>query len=109
MSYRGTIENKAAYMYKILGSRDSGWTSTSAFGDTCQYLDTSQALMNTPTTGQTLYLRSSSINDAAAGTGVRTVRIVYLDSSGNQQVRTDTINGTTVVDIGTGYSAIQWM
>jgi hypothetical protein len=65
--------------------------------------------MKTPTTGQTLYIVSTSANDAAAGTGARTVRTVYLDANGLQQVRTDTLNGTTPVSLGTGFSFIQWM
>jgi hypothetical protein len=102
----GGVEAK---LFHIMGARTLGWTSTSAFGDACEYLDTSQALMNTPTTGQTLYLVSTSASDAAAGVGARTVRTVYLDTNGLQQVRTDTLNGTTPVNIGSGYSFIQWM
>jgi hypothetical protein len=93
----------------LLGSRSQGWNSTSVFGDACDYLDTTQNGMNTPTSGQTLYLRSSSASDAAAQNGVLTVRTVYLDTNGDQQVRTDTLTGTAVVNIGSGYTAIQWM
>jgi hypothetical protein len=109
VQHEGTLSGVAAALYHIMGSRTLGWSSTSVLGDACEYLDTSQALMNTPTTGQTLYLVSTSASDTAAGTGARTVRIVYLDSNGLQQVRTDTLNGTTPVSIGTGYSFIQWM
>lgn len=105
----GLIGGKSARMVYILGRRDQGWTGTSVLGDVCQYLDTSQALMNTPTTGQTLYVVSTDGNDAAAGTGARTVRVVYLDSSGNQQRVSATLNGTTAVSIGTGFAFIQWM
>jgi hypothetical protein len=104
----GYYNGKAAKVYHIMGSRSLGWTSTSVLGDACEYLDTSQARMNTPTTGQPLYLVSTSASDAAAGIGARTVRTVYLDADGVQQVRTDTLAGTTPVSIGTGYSAIQW-
>ena len=104
-----TIDGKAAYLYHILGSRSLGWSSTSVLGDACNYLDTSQALMNTPTTGQTLYLVSTSASDTAAGTGARTVLIVYLDANGVQQTTTATMNGTTPVSLGTGFSFIQWM
>lgn len=100
---------KTARVIKILGSRSQGWNSTSVFGDVCDYLNTTQNLLNTPTSEQTLYLRSSSASDAAAGNGALTVRTVYLDASGNQQVRTDTLTGTTVVNIGSGYTFIQWM
>lgn len=98
-----------AALYHIMGSRVAGWTNTQTLGDACEYLDTSQALMNTPSTSQTLYLVSSSANDTGAGTGARTVRTVYLDAAGHQQVRTDTLNGTAPVSIGSGYSFIQWM
>lgn len=108
VQHLGILSGKPAKLYHIMGSRTLGWTSTSALGDACEYLDTSQAGMNTPTTGQTLYLVSTSANDTAAGTGARTIRTVYLDANGLQQVRTDTLNGTTPVSIGTGYSFIQW-
>lgn len=109
VQHSGTLDGKSAKLFHIMGTRSAGWTSTSVLGDACEYLDTSQAAMNTPTTGQTLYLVSTSASDAAAGTGAITVRIVYLDASGIQQVRTDTLTGTTPVSIGSGYSFIQWM
>ncbi len=108
IQHEGSINGVPASLYHIMGSRTQGWSSTSVLGDACEYLDTSQALMNTPTSGQTLYLVSTSGNDAAAGTGARTVRTVYLDANGVQQVRTDTLNGTTPVSIGSGYTFIQW-
>lgn len=109
VQHTGQLDGVAARMYRIMGSRTLGWSSTSILGDACEYLDTSQALMNTPTSGQTLYLVSTSASDDSAGVGARTVRIVYLDANGVQQVRTDTLNGTTPVSIGTGYTFIQWM
>lgn len=108
-SFAGLIEGKTARTVTVLGARDAGWVNTTALGDLCQYLDTSQNSMNTPAVGDTLYLYSSSASDASAGTGIRAVRTVYLDASGNEQVRTDTLTGTTPVNIGTGYTAIQWM
>ncbi len=89
-----------------MGTGGSGWSSTSVFGDVCEYFDTSQANMNTPTTGQTLYARSevSPASDTAAGTGIRTMKIVYLDTAGSQQSTTVTLNGLSPVSIGTGYS-----
>lgn len=104
-----SLLGKDASLYHIMGSRILGWNSTSALGDACEYLDSSQNSMNTPTTGQTLYLVSTSVNDTAAGTGARTVRIIFLDINGLQQIRTETLNGTTPVSIGSGYNFIQWM
>lgn len=111
VQYLGTLNGVAASEYHIMGSRTLGWSSTSVLGDACEYLNTTQALMNTPTAGQTLYLVSTSVNDDGnpAGTGAQTVRTVYLDTNGLQQVRTDTLDGTTPVSIGTGYTFIQWM
>lgn len=109
VQHTGELEGVEAHLYHIMGARNQGWLNTTALGDACEYLDTSQSLMNTPTIGQTLYLVSTSTSDTAAGTGARTVRIIYLDLDGVQQVRTDTLNGTTPVSIGSGYSFIQWM
>jgi hypothetical protein len=109
VQHTGQLVGMAAKLYHILGGRSQGWNSTSVLGDACDYLDTSQNLMNTPTSGQTLYLVSTSASDASAGVGARTVRTVYLDTNGLQQVRTDTLNGTTPVSIGSGYTFIQWM
>ncbi len=109
-SLTGLLMDRPAQWYHILGARNAGWSSTSLFGDACNYLDTTQADMNViPSAATTLYLRSSSVNDAAAGTGARTVRIVYLDTNGLQQTTTATLNGTTQVSLGTGFTAIQWM
>lgn len=111
VQHRGAINGSAAKLYHIMGGRSQGWNSTTAIGDGCDYLDTSQKLMNTPTVGQTLYLVSTSAQDdpVPLGTGAHTIRTVYLDAAGLEQVRTDTLNGTTPVSIGAGYTAIQWM
>jgi len=108
VNFHNELDGKTAFYYSILGTRSRGWNTNTTYQDVCNYLDNTQDLMNTPTSGQTLYLVSTSANDAAAGTGARTIRTVYLDAHGDQQVRTDTMNGTTAVSIGTGYTAIQW-
>lgn len=43
---------------------------------------------------------STSANDAAAGTGARTVGFTYLDDAGDWQEGSVTLNGTTGVDTG---------
>jgi hypothetical protein len=105
----GLYRGKSAKLIPILGSRALGWSGTAVLGDACSYLDTSQARQNVPTVGQTLYLVSTSASDTAAGAGARTVRTVYLDANGLERVRTDTLNGTGAVSIGSGYTAIQWI
>lgn len=109
IQHHGEIEWTPATIFNIMGARSRGWGSTTILGDCCEYLNTSQNLMNTPTSWQTLYLVSTSVNDTAAWTGVRTVRIVYLDSTWLQQFAIFTLNGTTPVSIGSGYTFIQWM
>ncbi len=47
--------------------------------------------------GQQMQVVSSSASDTAAGTGTRTLMIHYLDSSGNDQTETITMNGVTPV------------
>lgn len=110
ISNSGYLSGKAAKCLCILGRRDSGWSSTSALGDVAQYLDTSQASVNSVDVGTTYYIVSTSGDDTnSSGTGVRKIRITYLDSSGNQQVSTVNLAGTVAVSIGSGYTAFQWM
>jgi len=106
----GYINGKASKQVYILGRRDLGWTSTSVLGDVAQYLDTSQAIINTPTSQQ-LYLVSTSVADDGdpAGTGAQTVRVVYLNDAGTQTVATYTLNGTTAVAAMADAIFIQWM
>lgn len=51
-----------------------------------------------PDAGQQMALVSTSANDTAAGIGVRTVDIHYIDSSGDQQTELVTMNGVTPVN-----------
>lgn len=104
----GMLNGKPAYVVQALGSRRQGWANTTVLGDACEYLDSSQSNMNIPTVGQTLYVVSTSASDTAAGTGARTVRVVYLDASNMEQSVIATMNGTTPVSIGTGYTFIQY-
>jgi len=48
--------------------------------------------------GEQMTLVSSNNNDRAAGTGVSSVLICYLDATGNEQTETVVINGTTTVN-----------
>lgn len=41
IQYTGQYDGKSVYSLRILGSRAAGWSSTSAFGDACEYLHTS--------------------------------------------------------------------
>lgn len=103
----GFFNGRAAYPVHVLGGRSRGWTSTAVMGDAADYLDTTQALINVPNPAQTLYIVSTSANDTAGGSGVRSVRTTYLDANGDEFSRIDATNGLTPVNIGSGYSAIQ--
>jgi hypothetical protein len=107
-AHYGKWAGKTCRVVTIFGRRSLGWNSTSVFGDVAQYLDTSQDALNAVSTGTTYFIRSSSANDTAAGTGARTVRIVYLDAAGAQQKVTATLNGTTGVSLGSGFSYFEW-
>lgn len=50
-------------------------------------------------TGEPLEILSSSANDTAAGTGARTVQIIYIDTDGSIDSETVTLNGITGVNL----------
>lgn len=104
-----SVNGKRTKDYLIHGRRNQGWSSTSVPGDIVNYLDTSQARCNPVVLGTTYYLRSSSVQDGPGGTGALTVRIVYLDANGDMQKVDVATNGTTGVNLGAGFSYIQWM
>ena len=51
-----------------------------------------------PSNGIQMRLVSSNAQDSSAGTGVRKVRMYYIDASGNMQNELVTMNGTTPVN-----------
>lgn len=108
IAHTGETDGKAAYILNIFGTR-SEWNSTSVLGDCADYLNGSQDKINTPSSASTLYIASTSAQDAVAGTGADMVRIVYLDANGIQQVTNATLTGLTPVSLGTGFSFIQWI
>lgn len=103
--YRG---KRANYGY-CLGRRSLGWVDTSTLGDVSNYLDTSQQVNTVVVLGTTYYIRSTSTQDSAAGTGIRSMRVNYLDGSGNRTITTVTLNGTTAVSLGNNISFVQYM
>ena len=66
--------------------------------DVCEAGGTYAGLPVIPTqAGEALNVVSGSANDAAAGTGARTIRVEGLDASGNWAEENITMNGTTNV------------
>lgn len=57
----------------------------------------SPGVMIYPTAGEQWELVSTSVNDASAGTGARTIAIQYLDANYVAQTEVVTLNGTTPV------------
>ena len=49
--------------------------------------------------GEEMQMVSTDVNDTAAGTGARTMEIMYLDGNGDEQIHEQALNGTTPVDI----------
>ena len=94
-------------LYTITGRKDS--MSTTVLDDLTQIPTTTVA----PTPGGIqLEIVSSSTDDdgAPVGTGIRTLDLHYLDSSGLEQEETLILNGTTAVTtVATDINDVQWM
>lgn len=48
--------------------------------------------------GEQMTIVSTSVNDTAAGTGIQSVDVMYLDASGNVQIEVVALSGTTPVN-----------
>jgi len=97
----GSYKGRTKYMINILGRRDT-WNGTNdLIQDVGEYLgtDAADAIFNDPSAGVIMELVSSSTSDTSAGTGARTVKVAYLDTSNNIQWTNVTMNGTTAVDL----------
>jgi hypothetical protein len=95
-------------LYSLKGYRRQ-WASSTAWNDLAPYLVGGQAQLNTPVAATTYYVVSTSAQDLTAGTGVDSVRILYLDATGYEHTVTASLNGTTAVSIGAGFSFIHFM
>lgn len=65
--------------------------------DVCEFLVAGTQYTFPPAGGIQMYLVSTSASDSAAGTGVRTVELNYLDNTYAQQTEIITLNGVTPV------------
>jgi len=105
---RGNFLGRTAFVYNIIGRR-AGFTSITASNDIKEF-DNAVANFPTITTANTLEIVSTSANDTAAGTGIRTVRVVYIDGSNNLvQSAAIPLNGVTPVAAGFTANEIIWM
>lgn len=104
----GLYMGKVAKSFNLLGRR-AGFTSTSIYNDVKEYDNSVAAIPNL--SNSTLDIISSSASDTSAGTGVRTVKVTYIDNSNNLvESAAITLNGTTLVtSVLTGVNAVLWM
>jgi hypothetical protein len=108
VNFTGLYQGRDAQIFNIEGRR-AGFTSTSALNDLKEY-DNAVALAP-DLSNSTLDIISSSVNDTAAGTGARKVKVTYIDNSGALvQSGEISLNGTTLVtSVLTGVNHVLWV
>lgn len=82
--------------FRGFGRRDS--LATTAGGDDVSDIVLPTMSYPNQSVGEQMTVVSSSANDTAAGSGARTIKIHYLDASGNYYHEYLTLNGTTGVN-----------
>lgn len=108
-SITGLLYGKQAYAFNITGRR-AGFTSTTVLNDIKEY-DNSVA-ESPDLSNSTLDIISSNAADTnTAGTGVREVRVVYINNLNNLVESANiALNGTTpVTSVLTGVNDVLWM
>lgn len=105
----GLLYGKDAKVFKIMARR-AGFTSTTLVNDVKEF---DNAVAVEPIlSASTLDIISSSVADTnTAGTGVRKVKVTYINSTNNLVESADiNLNGTTLVtSVLTGVNAVLWM
>ena len=107
-------ESASDFMFEVAAGKHPGLSSVNKFGrngdiDTGTIPEdvwTQGGTWVAPTQARTHDLVSTSANDAAAGTGMRTVEIQGLDANWDLQSETVTLNGTTNVATANTYTRI---
>ena len=95
LPYTDDIAAGPVEFFSAQGTRASVSTTTS--GDDV-WSGTATTLPIPVSTGVQMTVVSTSGNDAAAGSGIRTIEIHYLDANGNEQIEGVTMNGVTGVN-----------
>lgn len=107
VSLYGQVDNKSAYAFSLKGRRIT-FTSTSVLNDVVEF--TTGTAVIPVLAGEALEIVSSSASDAAAGTGVRTVVVTYIDHTTKLITQsTLTLNGTTPVAVAWAADQVLWM
>lgn len=109
VNFDGLYRGRTAKAFHITGRR-SGFNSTSVLQDCSEVLGTTTDAVADLAGTETLEIVSSSAADAAAGTGVRTVKITYINAS-NALVESAaiTMNGVTPVATGITAKCLLWV
>jgi len=99
---RGNISGHA--MVGIAGHNDDATTTRVTVAPSLTTADIDQSALHA--TAATVDVASTNANDASGGTGLRTLTLQGLDSSGNAQTETITLNGQTEVTSANTYTAV---
>lgn len=91
-------------MVSILGHNDALDSTKTTIGPTLSTTNIDQSALS-----GTVDVASTDANDTSAGTGLRTVLLIGLDTSGDAQTETITMNGQTEVTSVNTYSAVNGM
>jgi len=103
---RGLVPGAKAFA--IPGRRDG--ISAVGLADITQIPSTAAPFVVPNPGGQQLEILSASSQDTAAGTGIQTLELEFLDSAGAEQAETITMNGTSpVATVSTDIDKVQWM
>ena len=96
--------------YVIGAEPFSGYGKRVTAGAETNVLWPNGAWVNPPSAGVQMAIVSASASDSAAGTGIRSVEIHYIDANLAEQAETVTMNGTTPVNtVATNIRFIQCM
>ena len=111
ISITGKWMGRNALLYRVLGRR-STFTSTSAFNDVGEGIGASAGILFPVLTGaESIEVLSSSASDTnTAGTGVRKIRVTYINTSYGLLESADiNMNGTTPVTVmASGMLQLLW-
>lgn len=105
----GEVNGRLATSFNIRGRR-AGFNAANISQDVGEFLGTTSDLFPELTGVENLEIVSSSAADTAAGTGTRTVKITYINTSNALVQSADIVlAGTTPVAAGFFARAIMWM
>lgn len=109
ISLEGLYQGRQGKVFHILGQR-SDWVDITQFQDIAEFLDPPFAAFPELDGTENFEIVSNSAADTAAGTGTRTLEIVYIDANYALAARSVTMNGLTPVQLGVmGARMFLWM